>query len=65
MTYDATMLGALKVYARANQAVIVTPFILAGAMSPFGADLEFPLPIDQLWYRHPGPADRPNLAEGR
>jgi trimethylamine---corrinoid protein Co-methyltransferase len=34
LTYDATMLGALKVYARANQAVIVTPFILAGAMSP-------------------------------
>ena len=34
MTFDGTMLGALKVYARANQAVIVTPFILAGAMSP-------------------------------
>jgi len=34
MTYDATMLGAAKVYARANQAVIITPFILAGAMSP-------------------------------
>src|SRR5580693_1731236 len=34
MTYDATMLGSLKVYARANQAVIMTPFILAGAMSP-------------------------------
>src|SRR6202050_432551 len=34
MTFDSTMLGALKVYARANQAVIVTPFILAGAMSP-------------------------------
>ena len=34
MTYDSTMLGALKVYARANQACIVTPFILAGAMSP-------------------------------
>ena len=28
------MLGALKVYARNNQACIVTPFILAGAMSP-------------------------------
>jgi trimethylamine--corrinoid protein Co-methyltransferase len=28
------MLGALKVYARANQAVIISPFILAGAMSP-------------------------------
>ncbi len=26
--------GALKTYARANQATIVTPFILAGAMSP-------------------------------
>jgi trimethylamine--corrinoid protein Co-methyltransferase len=34
MTFDSTMLGALKVYARANQATIITPFILAGAMSP-------------------------------
>ncbi len=34
LTFDATMLGALKVYARANQATVVTPFILAGAMSP-------------------------------
>ena len=34
MTYDATMLGALKVYARANQGCLVTPFILAGAMAP-------------------------------
>ena len=34
LTWDATMLGALKVYARANQACLVTPFILAGAMSP-------------------------------
>ena len=34
MVLDGTMLGALKVYARANQATIVTPFILAGAMSP-------------------------------
>ncbi|MBU6379437.1 MAG: trimethylamine methyltransferase family protein, partial [Gammaproteobacteria bacterium] len=34
MTYDATMLGALKVYARANQCNLVTPFILAGAMAP-------------------------------
>ena len=34
MVWDGTMLGALKVYARANQACIVTPFILAGAMSP-------------------------------
>jgi hypothetical protein len=34
MTYDDTMLGALKVYVRHNQAVIVTPFIMAGAMAP-------------------------------
>jgi len=34
MVYDATMLGALKVYARANQATVISPFILAGAMGP-------------------------------
>lgn len=34
MTFDATMLGALKVYAANNQAAVVSPFILAGAMSP-------------------------------
>jgi len=34
MVFDETMLGALKVYARNNQATIVSPFILAGAMSP-------------------------------
>ena len=34
MTYDATMLGALKVYARHNQATVISPFILSGAMSP-------------------------------
>ncbi len=34
MTFDDTMLGAAKIYARNNQACIVTPFILAGAMSP-------------------------------
>jgi len=28
------MLGALKVYARNNQACLTTPFILSGAMSP-------------------------------
>ena len=28
------MLGAAEAYARANQACIITPFILSGAMSP-------------------------------
>ena len=34
MTFDDTMLGAAKTYARSNQASVVSPFILAGAMSP-------------------------------
>ena len=34
LTWDATMLAAAEVYARANQACIITPFILAGAMAP-------------------------------
>jgi len=34
LTFDATMLGAAKVYARANQGTVISPFILAGAMSP-------------------------------
>ena len=34
MSYDATMLGAAKVYARNNQATVISPFILAGAMAP-------------------------------
>lgn len=34
LTYDATMLGAATVYARNNQATVISPFILAGAMSP-------------------------------
>lgn len=34
LVWDATMLGAARVYAEANQALVITPFILAGAMSP-------------------------------
>ena len=34
MTFDATMLGSARVYAENNQATIISPFILAGAMSP-------------------------------
>ncbi len=34
LVWDSSMLGAAKAYAQANQAVIMTPFILAGAMSP-------------------------------
>jgi len=34
LVYDGTMLAALKTYARANQGLIITPFILGGAMGP-------------------------------
>jgi len=34
LVWDATMLGAARVYAESNQATLITPFILAGAMAP-------------------------------
>ena len=37
LVWDATMLAAAEAYAGANQACIITPFILAGAMSPVTA----------------------------
>ncbi len=34
MSWDFNMLGSAKAYAESNQATLITPFILAGAMSP-------------------------------
>ena len=34
LVFDGTMLGSLKIYAKNNQATVVSPFILSGAMSP-------------------------------
>ncbi len=34
LTYDETMTGALKTYARSGQSVVISPFILGGAMGP-------------------------------
>ncbi|WP_288943298.1 trimethylamine methyltransferase family protein [uncultured Roseovarius sp.] len=34
MTFDEVMMGALEVYAENNQACIVSPFIVGGAMAP-------------------------------
>jgi trimethylamine--corrinoid protein Co-methyltransferase len=34
LTFDGIMMGALEVYAKANQAAIVSPFIVGGAMAP-------------------------------
>ena len=36
LRYDDRMLGALMEYASAGQPVVVTPFLMAGAMSPMG-----------------------------
>jgi len=37
LVWDGTMLGAARAYAEANQATLITPFILAGAMAPVTA----------------------------
>ena len=37
LVWDETMLGAMKVYARANQASVVSPFLMAGANAPASA----------------------------
>lgn len=34
LTFDSIMMGALEVYAKANQAAIISPFIVGGAMAP-------------------------------
>ncbi len=34
LTFDPIMMGALEVYARHNQACIISPFIVGGAMAP-------------------------------
>lgn len=34
LTFDPIMMGALEVYAKANQACIVSPFVVGGAMAP-------------------------------
>jgi succinate dehydrogenase iron-sulfur subunit len=33
-----------------------------GGLSPFGEDVQFPLPTEEISYRHPSPQDRPRLA---
>ncbi len=37
LVWDSVMLGAARAYAEANQATLLTPFILAGAMAPVTA----------------------------
>ena len=32
-----------------------------GGLSPFGDDMQLPLPAEEIIYRHPGAEDRPHL----
>ena len=34
LTFDSIMIGAMEVYAKSNQACIISPFIVGGAMAP-------------------------------
>ncbi len=34
LAFDGIMMGALEVYAKANQAIVISPFIVGGAMAP-------------------------------
>ena len=34
LSFDSIMVGAMEVYARANQACVISPFIVGGAMAP-------------------------------
>jgi len=45
--------GALPVLSDADFHVSELAADLAGAMSPFGQDVEFPLPLERLSYEHP------------
>jgi hypothetical protein len=38
---------------------------MAGSLSPYGPEIEFPLPLSKIRYQHPSSADRPHLADGR
>jgi hypothetical protein len=38
---------------------------MAGSLSPYGPEIEFPLPLSEIRYKHPSRANRPHLAGGR
>ena len=49
LVWDATMLGAAEAYAAANQACIITPFILSGAMSPVTMAATLTQVLAEVW----------------
>ena len=61
MVFDGTMLGSLKVYARNNQACVVSPFILAGAMSPVTVAGTCTQILAEVWRDRVDPVNSPRL----
>ena len=49
LVWDNTMLGVAETYAAANQACIITPFILAGAMSPVTVAATLTQVLAEVW----------------
>ncbi len=49
LVWDATMLGAAEAYAASNQACIITPFILSGAMSPVTMTATLTQVLAEVW----------------
>ena len=65
MTDDKTLpdhAGRSRVAAAGRLPISEFAAELQGGLSPFGEDAGFPLPIDNLSYRHPAQEDRPHLA---
>ena len=52
LRWDGRMLEALFEYANANQAMLLTPFLLMGAMSPVSIPATLALPPLQTQLRH-------------
>ena len=51
LTFDGTMMGALEVYAENNQAAIISPFIVGGAMAPVSVAGTLTQVMARLWLR--------------
>jgi trimethylamine---corrinoid protein Co-methyltransferase len=56
LVFDSTMIGALKVYARAGQATVISPFILSGAMSPVTVIGTLTQILAEAWRAWPSPS---------
>ena len=62
MTEDAARRERSEVVPAGHLPVSEFAAEVQGGLSPFGEDIEFPLPPDKVAYRHPGPEDRPHFA---